>query len=328
MIEIDNTSLSDVRALAASGVPAWLGVDPMEYHGPHLSQRNDQIITDGLMRQTHELLRARHPDWPLVFAGQLGVGSDTVPGPGSVDVPYREVLRQTRAACQRLVKLGFGRIILMTFHGSPFHNAALWQAAQELRKRGTRVATPMNLLTRRIMDPDPEEYSDAYRAVPDPADRERLRARAREDIHAGFGETSLALHFAPETVQDHRSTPPAPALPTVPIWEGAARVADKLGRVELAKEMRWVGMGMGWFALRPFPGYTCEPAMASAEVGEVFARLICDGITEEVERVLVDGAPSTPPVLRWVSTLTFGGLYGRANVPLSACVHQVHPGGD
>ena len=89
-----------------------------------------------------------------------------------------------------------------------------------------------------------------------------------------------------------------------------------------------MGMGMGWFALRPFPGYTCEPAMASAEVGEVFARLICDGITEEVERVLVDGAPSTPPVLRWVSTLTFGGLYGRANVPLSACVHQVHPGGD
>ncbi len=323
MILIDDTPLTEIRALAAKGVPAWVCIDPIEYHGPHLSLRNDQLIAEGLMRQSHAILQERHPDWPLVFAGQLGIGMDTVPGPGTVDVPYREVLRQTRTMGRRLLDLGFGRMVFLTFHGSPFHNAALWEAAEELREQGARVATPMNILTRRIMAPDPEEFAAVYEAVPNPKDAARLRARAHEDFHAGFGETSLAIHFAPETVIDHQSVPPAPALQTQPIWEAAARVADGLGKSVLAQEMRFVGMGMAWFGLRPFPGYSCEPAHASAEVGAIFADLICAGMVEDVESVLVDGAASLPPVLKWVSTLTFGGLFGRANVPLTACVHQV-----
>ena len=325
MIEIDRTPITEIRALAARGVPAWLCVDPVEYHGPHLSILNDQLISDGLMRQSHAALQERHPDWPLIFAGQLGVGMDATPGPGTVDVSYRELLRRTCAAAQRLVELGFRRIVLMTFHGSPFHNAALWEAAEGLRARGVRVATPMNLLTRRIMAPDPEEFAAVYEAVADPADAARLRARAPEDFHSGFGETSLALHFVPDTVIDHRSVPSAPALRILPVWGVLARAADRLGRTVLAQELRFVGMGMAWFGLRPFPGYTCEPALATAEIGAIFAELICAGLVEEVEAVLVDGAPSLPPVMRWTATLTFGGLYGRANVPLTACVHQVHP---
>lgn len=325
MIVIDSTPLTEIRALAARGVPAWLSVDPVEYHGPHLSLLNDQLISDGLMRQSHALLRERHPDWPLVSAGQLGIGMDATPGPGTVDVSHRELLRKTRAACKRLVDLGFGRIVLMTFHGSPFHNAALWEVAEELRSQGIRVVTPMNVITRRIMAPDPEEFAAVYEAVADPADAARLRARAHEDFHSGFGETSLALHFVPETVVDHQSVPPAPALPVHAMWGALSRAAGRVGRTVLAQELRFVGMGMAWFGLRPFPGYTCEPALASAEVGAIFADLICGGIVEEVEAVLVGGAPCLPPVMRWTSTLTFGGLYGRANVPLGACVHQVHP---
>jgi creatinine amidohydrolase len=325
MIGIDNTPLTEVRALAAQGVPAWLCVDPVEYHGPHLSILNDQLISDGLMRQCHAALQARHPDWPLVFAGQLGIGMDGTPGPGTVDVSHRDLVRQTRGAGKRLVDLGFGRIVIMTFHGSPFHNAALWEVAEELRSQGIRVATPMNVITRRIMAPDPEEFAAVYQAVPDPADAARLRARAHEDFHSGFGETSLALHFVPETVVDHQSVPPAPALPILPVWGALARAAEGLGKTVLAQELRFVGMGMAWFGLRPFPGYTCEPALASAEAGAIFAALIGARIVDEVEAVLVDGAPSLPPVMRWTSTLTLGGLYGRANVPRSVCAHQVHP---
>ncbi|MFH1530350.1 MAG: creatininase family protein [Pseudomonadota bacterium] len=325
MIVIDRTSITILRDLAARGAPAWLCVDPMEYHGPHLSPRNDQIIAEGLMERAHALLQERHPEWPLVFAGQLGIGADTTPGPGSVDVPYREVLRRTREAGRRLLDLGFRRMVFMTFHGSPFHNAAIWAAAEDLRGRGARVATPMNVLTRKIMAPDPEEFEAVYEAVPDPSDRARLRARAREDIHSGFGETSLALHFAPDTVVDHLSVPPAPALGSIAVWEAAARVADTFGRRELAKELRFVGMGMAWFGLRPFPGYTCEPAMANAEVGAIFAGLISAGLASDVESVLVEGVRPSPPVMRWVATLTFGGIYGRAHVPLRVCAHQVHP---
>ena len=70
MIEIDSTPLTEIRALAAKGVPAWLCVDPVEYHGPHLSLLNDQIIADGLMRESHELIRAQHPDWPEPISGK------------------------------------------------------------------------------------------------------------------------------------------------------------------------------------------------------------------------------------------------------------------
>ena len=325
MIVIDDTSLTEIRSLATKGVPAWLCVDPVEYHGPHLSILNDQIIAEGLMKQAHGLLQARHGDWPLVFAGQLGIGSDTTPGPGSIDVPFGEVLRRTREAGHRLLELGFGRMVFMTFHGSPLHNAAIWEAAEDLRSHGALVVTPMNVLTRKIMALDPAEFEAVYDAVPGQGDGARLRARAREDFHSGFGETGLAIHFAPQTVVDHVSVPPAAELKTTAGWEALARVAGKLGRRELAKEMRFIGMAMSWFSLRPFPGYTCEPALANKEVGAIFADLISQGLAEEVESVLLEGASPSPPVMRWVATLTLRGRLGRTHVPLGACEYQVHP---
>lgn len=316
MIEINRTPLPELRALAARGVPAWLCVNPVEYHGPHLSLRNDQIISDGLMREGHARIQERHPDWPLVYAGELGIGADPVPALGSVDVPYRQVLHQTRLAVRRLEDLGFSRVIIMTFHGSPFHNAALWEAALSLQSRGVRVLAPMNLLTRHVMAPDPDEFPGLYDAVPDPVDRERMKTRAREDFHAGFGETSLSLHYAPETVHGHQEVPPAPVLSAAPAWHRASQLALRLGRRELAIELEFIGLGMAWFGLKPFLGYCCEPALASPEAGAALAGYITDALVEAVDAVLVRGEPSPPPVLRWVSRLTLGGLYGRTRKSL------------
>src|SRR5258708_4696239 len=73
----------EARALLDRGVPVFLGVNPVEFHGPHLSLHNDAIITAGLARGLHRRLAARHLDWPFVTAGELEIGVDPTRGIGT-----------------------------------------------------------------------------------------------------------------------------------------------------------------------------------------------------------------------------------------------------
>lgn len=302
-------------AAMQAGAPVILAVNPVEYHGPHLSVHNDALLAKGLAERLLGALRQRGHDWPWLFAGELGVGVDPVKGPGSVIVPYRTVKARLAQACAELVAAGARRVILTTFHGSPLHNLAIDGAARWLVSRGIPTFTPMNLLLQELMHVSAERLPGAIETVPDGDERALVAARMPFDIHAGFLETSLSLLLAPETVGDHRGVPPCPLLEPAPGPLRGARLASRLGLTGLSQELAFMARGLGWYGLRPFPGYSGAPHLASAEAGQAMVDQLMPLMADAAEACLLGRGPNPPPALAWVGPAT---LWGR--IPRSSAV--------
>lgn len=305
----------DLRPLLRQGAPVYLPVNPVEYHGPHLSLHNDRLVSRGLIRDLHARLVAHLGDLPLLVADDLEVGVDPVPGPGSRHTPYRRVRRLVVDACERLAELGAERVVLMTFHGSPLHNVAIQAGVQALRRHGITALAPMNVAMEDLVSGHTASVHDAFEGIADEDERRRMREEVALDFHGGFFETSMSLHYAPDTVSGHRDVPPCPPVRDNPVAAGLARAAARLGRDRLARELAFVAAGMGWYALRPFPGYTGRPDLADPEAGRLFARAFLDAYEAHALAVFDGGAPA-PPVLPWLEPLTLRGRLGTVHVPL------------
>ncbi len=212
-------------------------------------------------------------------------------------------------ACEAIARLGARRVVLMTFHGAPLHNLAIEAGVERLRALGIDVVAPFNRVLRELLELDAHRFAAAFAHVEDPIERQRMMADLGDDFHAGFFETSIALHLAPESVSaDFRSVPPCPAVTPHRSLLWAARAAKGARRDELAKELDFAARAYGWTRLRPFPGYTGRPHRASAEAGAVFAEAIVDEFDQTMTEVFERGAPSPSPVLRWTHAATLGGL--------------------
>jgi creatinine amidohydrolase len=304
------------RRLLATGVPVFVPVNPVEYHGPHLSLHNDQLVCAGYLADIHARL---WPDAPFVVVRDLEVGVDPVPGPGSRPVPFATVRRMVADACAAVADLGARAVVVGTFHGSPMHNHALQAGVELLQRRGVRVVAPFNELLRRLLTIDGHAYAAAFAHVADAAVREEMLGSLGRDYHAGFCETSLALHYAPASVDPrHVDLPPCPpATPARPL-RLAALAARALGRDELADELDFAAWGLGWYALRPFPAYTSRPALATAAAGAVLAQqLVAEG-ARLVGDVLAGRGLSPPPIMPWMVPLTAAGRVGTVAVPRDA----------
>jgi creatinine amidohydrolase len=309
-INLSSLPIDEARAKVAGGAPVYLFANPVEYHGPHLSLDNDALVSRGLARDLHARLGRAHPDWPFLVTADLGMGCAVVPGPGSRPTPFLRQREQVLAACEALASLGARRVVLMTFHGDPLHNVALQAGVRALQARGIPALSPMNALVRRMMllAPGDAQMAEVLDAIADPADRAAMAAEIATDVHAGFGETSLTLHYAPRTVSPcWRDVPPCPPWPPAPALRAASRIARLAGRETLAAELAYGGLLSGWMGLRPFPGYTGRPALASAKAGARLSRLIVDGMAEACRAVFDEGAPPPEPVLAWIEQATLQG---------------------
>lgn len=296
----------EAQRLLQSGAPVYLAVNPVEFHGPHLSLHNDALLSRGLTEALHARLQRKH-DWPLLWGGDLELGVEPAPGPGSRHTPFRVAVGRVEEACRALVELGARRVVLMTFHGNPFHSLALGAGVALLAKAKVPALVPMNLLLQAMLNVDVADYAPAYAHLP-AADRERLLPALPSDFHAGFFETSLALHFAPQTVDPtYGELPPCPAFAPDPGMLAAARGARALGKRQLAAELELAAIGKGWQTLRPFPGYTGEPAKATAAAGAFFAEKILELWAPRTEAVLIRGETPPAPIMGWLKTASLGG---------------------
>lgn len=304
---IDPLSLPHARAQAvlATGAPVFLPVNPVEYHGPHLSLHNDALITRGVAGLLHA---GWCPDAPFLVAADLEVGVDPVLGPGTQERPFGEVRDRVKTACAALVALGARRVVLATFHGAPQHTQALQAGVRALNKRGVPGYAPMATLLRTQMGFTPADLSDVWAQVPDPAERQALQDGLHCDFHGGFMETSLALAVAPHGVSQDLSGVPdcADFSPDATLLALATR-AERRGREGLAAELRMAAWGKGWFSMKPFPGYTSRPRLASAAAGRAFIGHVLPTILAEGRDVLwEDAAPPEPP-MGWLHDLSLGG---------------------
>jgi creatinine amidohydrolase len=294
----------EAQRLLDAGATAWLFVNPVEYHGPHLSLHNDRLISYGLARRLHARL---WPGDPLLVCEDLEVGVEPVPGPGSRAVPFPTVRQLVVDAARAVRELGARRVVIMTFHGAPLHNLAIQAGLDWLAANGVPAVAPFHGLMDQLVEPSDAMLDRAVAGVPGDR-RATARAELPYDYHAGTFETSLALWLAPSSVSDvHRSLPDCPAITPDAGLLRASRVAASLGRRRLSAELRLAAQGTGWQKLRPFPGYTGRPAWASAEIGEAFGELLVDAYAEGARDVLAGRRPHPPPVMSWLPWATFGG---------------------
>ena len=209
MPDLFDLSHREAMARAREGAPIFLFVNPVEYHGPHLSLHNDRQISYGLAKRL-----AQEQGWPFIVAGHVEMGVDPCPGPGTQFSTYLAVRKRVLEACRALAELGVSKVILMTFHGAPLHNAALEAGAEWLRAQGIGAVAPFHLIVEKLVDlDDPSGYSAAIDAARPDAPRDELLRWLSRDMHAGFFETSLAMHLAPETVGEIRlALPPCPDI--------------------------------------------------------------------------------------------------------------------
>lgn len=307
---------AEARALVATGAPVYLGVNPVEYHGPHLSLHNDTLIANGLARALHTRLSHVAPSWPFLVGADLEIGVEPTPGLGSRHIRFETARQLVLEAAAALYHLGAQRVVFMTSHGAPLHALAIQAGVDFLNARGVRALSPLNLITRKMLDLDVSAYEPATAHIADVRERRAVLDHLQFDFHAGFFETSLALHYAPESVAKGFATL-ADCPPVVPDagMLRAARVAALFGRKQLASELRYAAFGVAWNQLRPFPGYTNRPRWASAEAGAYFAKIIVDEYTDCAAEVLLRGAPAPAPIMQWIPPLTLNGRLGSTWIP-------------
>lgn len=310
MIDPFSLSIGDARALLAGGAPVYVPVNPVEYHGPHLSLHNDRLLAQGLIRLIHERFQAVHPDWPLLCVPDLEVGVDTCPGPGTQRTSFEVTRGRVLETCRTLATLGAKRVILATFHGAPLHNLALEAGVQVLRAQGIAAVAPMHGMITLLLDASDPGLDVCFDVV-EPEARAALRAAFADDFHAGFLETSLSLYLAPESVSpSYRALPPCPAVRPAVLPRLFSRLARGAGARKLALELDFIARGLGWFALRPFPAYTQSPHLATAAFGEAIATYFLERLVPELLAILEGQRAPYAPILAWTGPASLWGRIG------------------
>src|SRR6185436_19809356 len=167
------------------------------------------------------------------------------------------------------------------------------------------------VLREMLMFEDAAPFAEALAPIPDAEERAAAARELKYDFHAGFFETSVALHYAPYSVSPlHLTLPPCPPSTPDRLFLFASRLAGKLGRSMLARELELAAVGLGWNAIRPFPGYTGRPHLANPASGEVFARKIIEGYVPAVEAVFERRERGPEPIMAWVGRVSAGGRIG------------------
>ena len=306
----------EAREAVETGAPVYLLVNPVEYHGPHLSLHNDPLVAAGLARDLHARLSERHPEWKFLATTNIEAGVEPCCGPGSRPVSFQDMRTLVRTACAALAELGAKRVIIMTFHGGPLHNIALHEGAMLLESKGIRAFNSLNLLLKEMLTLDTAEFAEVCDHVPEP-DRTEMLKKMKYDFHSGFFETSMALNYAPWSVSEiHKKLPPCPE----PVPDRAAAVIAGilrgLGMKEAADELFFASVGMGWYKIRPFTAYTGRPAWATAKAGSIFAKKIVDRYAECAEDLFAGKRKPPEPIMKWLPALSLGGRILSPTVPL------------
>ena len=255
---------ADFRALEYAAIDplrtiAVLPTAAIEQHGPHLPVGTDAIINEGLL----SLLRLRAPadlDVRILPLQAVGKSNEHLWAAGTLTLTAETALRAWTEIGLSVARAGVRKIVILNSHGG---NADLVSVvARELRVRAGMLAVRLGWGAMGYPD---GLYSPQERAF---------------GIHGGDAETSLVLHFRPETVdmtaaRDFRSTAEAGRVPpTGPV-------------------------AYGWIASDLNPdGVVGEAHLATAEKGRATAeRFVADVIAllRDVERHDLAGIAPVDP---------------------------------
>jgi creatinine amidohydrolase len=251
--------------------PEYRGLDPMrsiavlpvaaiEQHGPHLPVGTDTIINEGLL----DLLRQRCPDdldLRILPVQAVGKSNEHLWAAGTLTMSAETALRLWTEIGLSVARAGLRKIVILNSHGGNTDLISI--IARELRVQvgmfAVRLGWGANGLPEGLFSQQERSFG----------------------IHGGDVETSLVLHFRPETVdmaaaRDFRSSAETATIPPIG------------------------GLAYGWVASDLNPdGVVGEAHLATAEKGRATAeKFVADAIAllRTVAAHPLEGfAPATAP---------------------------------
>jgi creatinine amidohydrolase len=244
----------DFTAIDPARTIAILPTAAVEQHGPHLPVGTDTIINTHLCR----LLADRAPadlDLRILPVMAVGKSNEHLWAPGTLTLSAATALAAWTEIGLSVARAGVRKIVILNSHGG---NADLISIlSRELRVQAGMLAVRLGW---GAMGMPPGLYSDQ---------------ETRFGIHGGDMETSLLLHFRPDTVdmaaaRDFRST--AETAPIPPI--GAVAQA-------------WISSD-----LNP-AGVVGEAHLATAEKGRLTAEHIVTDVIGLLRKVAAEPLPGT-----------------------------------
>jgi creatinine amidohydrolase len=238
-----------IRAIAAE-TTVVLPTAAIEQHGPHLAIVTDTLACATICQRAAEIA-AEQIAVTVAPPVQFGSSHHHFPHPGVLSLSNGTFIRVVAEICESLARSGFRRIVIVNGHGG--NDEAIRVAARDVA-----LIQPVSIA------------AASYWTIAGPALVDEGRAGEIGTLpgHAGAFETSLVLALRPDLV-DRASYPPAVGSPPYEIDLSHRPTVLRAG----------VSLGSG-------PGYTDDPAAASAAHGERFLAII----SRELARFLVDVA--------------------------------------
>jgi creatinine amidohydrolase len=262
-------------------------MSPVEVHGPHLPLGQDIFEAEALaVRAASRLLDGR-PEWTVLKLPNIPIAADCVPAMGSIPYPPGVVEAVTEHTLEPFAARGFQRLILSSFHGGPRHVLAMERAAETVsRRHGVAAASVFSMVLARALEGD-----ILMDAVKDHPERRIDREGLLQDQHAGYMETSLALHLWPELIEAGWDTLPA-SVPDADAGSHLFGSADQqLSTVaRLTRHMqaaRAIFTGTRHFLTHTYYGH---PAKATADQGRALIMHFVDLALACVEDLIDHGA--------------------------------------
>ncbi|MGH2459782.1 MAG: creatininase family protein [Chloroflexota bacterium] len=234
-----------IRAIAPS-TTVLLPTAAIEQHGPHLPIVTDTLVCTTVCQRAAENAMA---DTPVTVAPPVHFGSSHhhFPYPGVLSLTNSTFIEIVKETCDSLAKSGFRRIVIVNGHGG--NDEAIRVAARDVA-----LALPISIAAASY-------WTIAWSAL---VEEGKANEVGQLPGHAGAFETSLVLALRPDLV-DRASLPSSLAEPPFR--------ADARHQPTVIRAGHSLGDG---------PGYTDNPANASAEHGMRFLKIISREVAQFV----------------------------------------------
>jgi creatinine amidohydrolase len=205
---LEEMSTPALDALDRARTAVVLTVSPLETHGPHLPVGVDAFAARHFARAVADRLVAQRPDWSVVLAPTLHLGSFTFETVGTIAIRQRVVRDALVDYGRSLARAGFRWIFVANGHGGPGHLAALEEASAIVSRR--HDVTMASLSGHIAWEFFRGRYLPKIEAALGRALTDDERQALTEDAHGGWWETSLMLMLRPDLVDEsYRDLPPA-----------------------------------------------------------------------------------------------------------------------
>ncbi|MBN1374010.1 creatininase family protein [Candidatus Dojkabacteria bacterium] len=268
MLKIKDLSYDEIDKLDKTKTVVLVTVGPIEVHGTHLPIGNDILWAESLRDFAINFLE-RHSLIPLVYP-TIPIGAQTLWTEKGFGIGKYTLFKILKSVINQLNTLGFNRIILFNVHGGPDHIIAIKKAKKVAQKLGITIFSTLEVIVKMGL------MESKFNGVD-----------LREDLHAGYMETSIGMYKYPQKVTSVNNNKQISRINPLnnlilKLLLPIRYYLDKIRGIPYDYKIYKV---LGKFCVsKPKPLYTGFPYMANPKDGKILTQRIEKYIGDEISK--------------------------------------------